>query len=415
MDVRYLKPTQGQLFEIDPRRKRAWFKFSEIKIVNSKRLPQGIYFIEETNSREMSSSNTAASKVESDIEEYNGLKQRWLRQLIAVDLLGFAIISLGSIRLSLDFLLGSMFGLLYLRLLMDSVDNVGKSSVNIVRSAIASTRLLAPFAAVGTQLILTNPSNFASFESMSRFPGWNLVLTLIGFSSYRFPLLIPANFTGFASLQTLSNKSKGIQRSDKSWLDVEDSEKLAPCIVLAGPSGVGKTTFIRRLLHDYPDIFGFSISHTTRLPREHEKDGISYYFVSKERFLDDVSKGKFIEFAQVHGNYYGTSVDSVKQVIDSKKVCLLDLDIQGVRAVKKSSLRCMFIWIAAPSIEALEARLRNRKSETEESIQRRLNTAKEEILFALRSGVFDHTVINDDIDKAYEALKSLLGAYIRNK
>ncbi|GJD11929.1 Guanylate kinase 1 [Galdieria sulphuraria] len=233
--------------------------------------------------------------------------------------------------------------------------------------------------------------------------------TMAGLSSYRLPVLFSASETLFSSLQGVS---KNIQTSDKKYLSTESAEKPTSCIVLSGPSGVGKSTFIRKLLHDYPDVFGFSISHTTRLPREHEKDGISYYFISKERFLEDVANGKFIEYAQVHGNFYGTSFDSVKQVIDSKKICLLDLDIQGVEAVKKSMLRATFIWIAAPSMEDLESRLRNRKSENEESIQRRLCSAKEEILFALRSGIFDYTVMNDDIDRAYEDLKSLLRPYI---
>ncbi|GJQ08550.1 hypothetical protein GpartN1_g341.t1 [Galdieria partita] len=410
VDVRYLKPWQGRLFEIDQSRKRAWFKMSEIKLVNSRRLPEGVYFVEdETNSLGNVSLENSTATDGKHMKEYNSLKRNWLHQLVVLDMLGFSLLSLVSVRLALDFILGSTFGFVYLRLLMDSVDNLGKHSYNFLHSTLASTRILIPFAAIGTQIILTRSSNIEFTENMSSFTIWNLIATMTGFSSYRLPVLFSTSGMLFSSVQ---NVTKSIQTSEKRDLSTESAERPPSCIVLAGPSGVGKSTFIRKLLHDYPDIFGFSISHTTRLPRENEEDGISYYFISKERFLEDIANGKFIEYAQVHGNFYGTSFDSVKNVIDNKKICLLDLDIQGVKAVKKSLLRATFIWIAAPSMEALESRLRKRKSESEESIQRRLCTAKEEILFALRSGIFDYTVMNDDIDRAYEDLKSLLRPYI---
>jgi guanylate kinase len=396
------------LFEVDPRRKRTWFKLSEITVVNSKKLPQDTYFIEDANSMRSAPLEEVPLKAENDIIEYDSLKKNWLRKVVVIDLLGFTLISFGSLRLAVDFSWGSIFGFLYLRLLMDRVDNLGKDSINFMRSAISSTRLLLPFAAIGAQLVFSSAVADGSISSLS---AWNIIFTMVGFSSYRMPVLFPTGMTLFHSLQTLSKNTE----TDKKFLSSKSMEKLPSCIVLAGPSGVGKSTFIRKLLYDFPNIFGFSISHTTRLPREHEKDGISYYFISKEKFLEDVSNGKFIEYAQVHGNFYGTSFESVNRVVENRKICLLDLDIQGVQAVKKSSMRAMFIWIAAPSMEALESRLRKRKSETEESIQARLSTAKEEILFALRSGIFDYTVINDDFDRAYEDLKSLLAPYLTNE
>jgi guanylate kinase len=130
--------------------------------------------------------------------------------------------------------------------------------------------------------------------------------------------------------------------------------------VIAGPSGVGKGTLINMLLKKYPNIFGFSVSHTTRSPREGEVEGVSYYFTSKEKMQQEIEQGLFLEHANVHGNFYGTSKIAVKKVQEQEKICILDIDIQGVQQVKASGIQGKYLFISPPSMEELEQRLRGR-------------------------------------------------------
>ncbi|CAN0031982.1 unnamed protein product, partial [Discosporangium mesarthrocarpum] len=159
---------------------------------------------------------------------------------------------------------------------------------------------------------------------------------------------------------------------------------LAP-VVIAGPSGVGKGTIIRRFMESFPDKFGFSCSHTTRGIREGEEDGVHYHFTNREAMEEAIGRGEFIEHAEargfVHGNLYGTSVAAVKDVAGKGKVCVLDIDMQGVRSVKKSFLspKPLYVFVAPPSLEVLEHRLRERGTEDEEAIQRRLDNSKMEV------------------------------------
>jgi len=131
-------------------------------------------------------------------------------------------------------------------------------------------------------------------------------------------------------------------------------------VVISGPSGVGKGTLIAKLMKDYPSKFGFSVSHTTRSPREKEIDGVHYHFTERSKIEKDISEGKFLEFAHVHGNVYGTSIEAVESVTDEGKRCILDIDVQGARSVRASSLEAIFIFVCPPSFEELEKRLRAR-------------------------------------------------------
>ena len=151
--------------------------------------------------------------------------------------------------------------------------------------------------------------------------------------------------------------------------------KLRP-IVMCGPSGVGKGTLINRLMADFPGKFGFSVSHTTRAPRPGETDGVHYNFVEKSAMEADIADGKFLEHAHVHENIYGTSLAAVEAVATKGQVCVLDIDVQGAEIVKKSTLDALFVFIAPPSMEELEKRLRGRGTEKEESIQKRLATRR---------------------------------------
>ncbi|XP_052174087.1 guanylate kinase 2-like [Diospyros lotus] len=180
-------------------------------------------------------------------------------------------------------------------------------------------------------------------------------------------------------------------------------------IVISGPSGVGKGTLITKLMEEFPSNFGFSVSHTTRSPRNKEKDGVHYHFTDRTVMEKEIKEGKFLEFASVHGNLYGTSIEAVEVVADDGKSCILDIDVQGARSVRASSLEAIFIFICPPSFEELEKRLRERGTETEEQIQKRLRNARKELEQGQLSELFDHKLVNDDLDTCYENLKKLLG------
>ncbi|CAL5430875.1 unnamed protein product [Camellia sinensis] len=180
-------------------------------------------------------------------------------------------------------------------------------------------------------------------------------------------------------------------------------------IVISGPSGVGKGTLIAKLMKEFPFMFGFSVSHTTRSPREKEKNGVHYHFTDRSVMENEIKDGKFLEFASVHGNLYGTSVEAVEVVADAGKRCILDIDVQGARSVSESSLEAIFIFICPPSFEVLEKRLRDRGTETEEQIQKRLRNARAELQQGQSSGLFEHILVNDDLETCYESLKKVLG------
>ncbi|XP_058073651.1 guanylate kinase 1-like isoform X2 [Magnolia sinica] len=179
-------------------------------------------------------------------------------------------------------------------------------------------------------------------------------------------------------------------------------------IIISGPSGVGKGTLISKLMDEFPSAFGFSVSHTTRAPREKEKNGVHYHFTDRSVMESDIRDGKFLEFAHVHGNLYGTSIEAVETVTDSGKRCILDIDVQGARSVKASSLEVVSIFICPPSFEELEKRLRARGTETEEQVQKRLRNARAELEQGNTSGLFDHILVNDDLETSYTNLKKIL-------
>jgi guanylate kinase len=174
-------------------------------------------------------------------------------------------------------------------------------------------------------------------------------------------------------------------------------------IVISGPSGVGKGTLFKMLFDRHPDIFTLSISHTTRSPRPGEKHGVDYYYVSKEDFRDLVDKDGFIEHAQFGSNLYGTSKMTIGEQSAKGKIVVLDIEMEGVKQVKKSHIDARFVFIAPPSEEELERRLRSRGTEKEESIRQRLDRAKEELEFGRTAG-FDRIITNDDLETAYKEL-----------
>ncbi|CAB0034514.1 unnamed protein product [Trichogramma brassicae] len=179
-------------------------------------------------------------------------------------------------------------------------------------------------------------------------------------------------------------------------------------IVFCGPSGSGKSTLIKLLFDEYPDKFGFSVSHTTRNPRPGEENGKHYYFTTKDDMQKQIDSGEFIETAVFGNNMYGTSKQAIEDVQSTGKICVLDIEIEGVKQIKASPLQPLFIFIKPPSIEELENRLKKRGTESQESLQRRLASAKTEIEFGETPGNFDLIVENDNVEKAYEKLRNFI-------
>ena len=172
-------------------------------------------------------------------------------------------------------------------------------------------------------------------------------------------------------------------------------------IVISGPSGTGKSTILKRLLANHPNNFGFSVSNTTRAPRNGEVNGRDYNFLTIEQFEQAIKNGEFIEYAKFSGNYYGTTIAAVQKVSQDNRKCILDIDSQGVLLVKKTTLNARFLFIAPPSLQELERRLRARQTDTESAIQQRLDAAKGEMEMSEREGMHDLIVTNDDLERAY--------------
>ena len=168
-------------------------------------------------------------------------------------------------------------------------------------------------------------------------------------------------------------------------------------LVLSGPSGAGKSTIINAASDEIGEYY-FSISTTTRAPRVGEENGVDYFFVSKENFEEDIKAGNFLEYAVVHGNYYGTSLKPVREALAEGKLVIFDIDVQGHRLVRaKMNDITTSAFITPPTLQALEERLRARCTDDESVIVNRIENAKSEIQ-AL--GEYDFTIINDTVEKA---------------
>lgn len=181
-------------------------------------------------------------------------------------------------------------------------------------------------------------------------------------------------------------------------------------IVLSAPSGAGKTTLCQRLLQDFPELV-LSISSTTRAPRGQEQEGKEYFFLSRAQFEAGIQSGRFAEWALVHGHYYGTSKDTIERTFAQNRPVLLDIDVQGAASLRSAfPQECFTIFISPPSLEILEARLRARGTDSEETIQKRLRNARKEMEELPQ---FDAVVINDSLDRASTELKSLVARQLR--
>jgi guanylate kinase len=180
-------------------------------------------------------------------------------------------------------------------------------------------------------------------------------------------------------------------------------------IVIVAPSGAGKTTIAQRLLADYPKL-KFSVSATTRPPRDDETDGKDYYFLSDEEFDQKIEDGDFLEWEYYSGNKYGTLRSEVDKLVESGYFPLLDIEVKGALNVQKLyNSGAVSIFIEPPSMDELKHRLSNRGSETNASLEKRLERANMEMQYADH---FDYSVVNDDLETAYNEVKKIIESFI---
>lgn len=178
-------------------------------------------------------------------------------------------------------------------------------------------------------------------------------------------------------------------------------------IVLSGPSGVGKGT-VRKELFSQPDTaFEYSVSATTRLPREGERNGVDYFFKSRDEFEEMIEQDQLLEYAEFVGNYYGTPVDYVRKTLDAGKDVFLEIEVQGASQVRSKFPEGLFIFLAPPSLSELENRIVTRGTESEDIIKGRMRVAREEIEMM---ELYDYVVENDQVERASERVKAIVVA-----
>lgn len=178
-------------------------------------------------------------------------------------------------------------------------------------------------------------------------------------------------------------------------------------IVLSGPSGVGKGT-VRKAIFSQPNArFEYSISMTTRKPRDGEVDGVDYFFKSKEEFEALIEQGKLLEYAQYVGNYYGTPVDYVRQTLDSGKDVFLEIEVQGARQVREKFPEGLFIFLMPPSLDELKTRITGRGTESVDLIHNRMEAARKEIELM---SLYDYIVENDTVENAVSKINAIVEA-----
>jgi guanylate kinase len=445
-----MKSVGASLFA--PSRKRRWFDVADVRIAADAE------YVAEQDAYRVSSARSGYAQVKPiDAEakgradaEYTELKTRMRRTTAISGAIGAAVAGgIGGLNIAYAFGLGACASIGYLLMLQGSVDYVGGLSEKSEGeadslTAAASARLASRF--FGARFIVpvlpfvilgaTVARSRAGVETRNGTGGTHLAAWLgsvpreqaaaivLGLLTYKVPLLaqtageavdslaeveVGTGTTGMlgtaAALAARTVKKQRIADGLDNTVDdgSASSGNGAFVFVFAGPSGAGKSTLISRLFAKFPDVFDFSVSHTTRKPRESETEGVEYSFTTPEEFQRMIEADEFVEHATVHGNSYGTSYAAIEAVLDTGRACVLDLDVQGVETLSKRENMCWsprFVWVAPPSMEALEQRLSDRGTETEETLANRLDTATREMTYAATNNVFDLTIINDDIDAA---------------
>ena len=181
-------------------------------------------------------------------------------------------------------------------------------------------------------------------------------------------------------------------------------EQKGKIIAISAPSGTGKTTIVRRVLKDIPGLV-FSVSATTRKPRENEKDGVHYFFIGEDEFKAKIERNEFIEWEKFYDYYYGTFKSEVENTVNGGKSIILEVDVKGALSLKSIYPEAVLIYIVPPSFEVLVSRLKNRNTEDEADLQKRIDRAKMELSLKDK---FDHFIENEDLETAVSETESLV-------
>lgn len=180
--------------------------------------------------------------------------------------------------------------------------------------------------------------------------------------------------------------------------------KRGSIFVVSAPSGAGKTTLCTKIMTQFPEL-AYSVSHTTREPRANERDGIDYFFITVDEFKKRVAENLWAEWAEVHGNFYGTSLKFIEDKMAEGKHLLLDIDVQGAKQFKSTFPEATTIFIMPPSIEILEQRLRQRSTDSDDIIEKRVANASDEIS---QSSFYEHIIVNDSLSRAEQQMAAII-------
>ncbi|WP_300364956.1 guanylate kinase [Hydrogenimonas sp.] len=185
------------------------------------------------------------------------------------------------------------------------------------------------------------------------------------------------------------------------------ADRFGSILIISGPSGAGKSSLIKAASDKIGDYY-FSISTTTRSPREGERDGFDYHFVDKETFEADIRAGEFLEYAQVHGNYYGTSLKPIREALEAGKLVIFDIDVQG-HAIARERMGDLItsVFVTTPTLEELEKRLKSRGTDDESIIKNRIENALIEIEYIT---AYDFLIVNDDFERALDSFVAVAKA-----
>ncbi|CCY06634.1 guanylate kinase [Eggerthella sp. CAG:1427] len=188
---------------------------------------------------------------------------------------------------------------------------------------------------------------------------------------------------------------------------MENNSRLGNLFVISGPSGAGKGTLLSKVIERIPDAW-VSVSATTRNPRPGEEEGVHYYFLDKDHFLELVNHDGFLEWAKVHDNYYGTLKESVLEHMKAGEQVILEIDVQGALQVRNVIPEAHLVFIEPPSLEELERRLRSRGTESDDVISSRMKTAEVELAQKME---YDIQVVNDDLEQAVNELTAVINSF----
>ena len=439
VDVNPLRRVGAQLFSVPSRAKRErsrWFDVAEVRVVaDAEYLPkQDAYRVPGARDgyAELTPAVLASLADQKKIadEEYLALQRALLRETALASLAGTLLFSalFREVHVTAAYLSGAAAGFLYLVLLQRAVDSIGAPVSSPLKSFLG-VRFIVPV--LPFLVVSANSGNVLSLSEWQYFvasiPKLDALAIVLGLLTFKVPLLL-RTFTEFVDgLSQLEVGKTGMigtvagmaarriknssSPSSSSSTTIPANKKRKRVLIFAGPSGAGKSTLVRELQTNSPQWkFEYIVSHTTRQRRDGEQDGRDYYFVSAAEFDDMISRDEFVEYAEVHGasNKYGTSLAAINNASDGS-ICLLDLDVQGVETVRRKQLEnndwdARFVWVAPPSIYALEERLRSRATESDERIARRLKNATKELAYAATSDVFDLILINDNVERALAEL-----------